>query len=441
MRRLALLTAAILLAAGPALAENWPQWRGPFFNGSTSETGLPSRWSRSENIAWSAELPGPAAATPIVWEDRVFLSSTETQAESLCALAIDRRTGRTLWQHTVAQGLRQDSRSNYASPSPVTDGKSVVFFYGTGDLAAFDRDGNRLWQRNLQQDYGPFAFLWTFSSSPLLLDNKLYLQVLQRDVPVDGRGLPGRNESYLLALELETGRTLWRQVRPSQARAESREAFSTPIPLVHEEKTQLLIAGGDDLTGHDAATGEELWRWATWNPQRIEHWRLVPSPVTGAGLILVCAPKNDPIYAVRAGGRGQLNDRALAWTTQHERELTSDVPTPAFYDGDFFVLSDLRKSLSRIDPRNGAVRWTVRTPGTSKYEASPLAADGKIYVINFIGDVVVFDADQGSLLHTVSMDEPADDAIRSSLVAAGGQLFIRTNTRLYCVGNRRDVVP
>jgi outer membrane protein assembly factor BamB len=338
----------------------------------------------------------------------------------------------------VAKGIRQDARSTYASASPVTDGRMAIFFYGNGDLVCFDADGNRRWARNVQKDFGQFAFGWTFSSSPLLFQGKLYLQVLQRDVPVRDRGLKDReNESYLLAMEPETGKTIWRVVRPSQAVMESREAFTTPMPFEFGGRQELLIAGGDAISGHDPATGRMLWQWGTWNPKRIPHWRLVTSPIAGDGIVLACAPKRDPIYAVKAGGSGVLDDRALAWTSRETKALTSDVPTPAFYDGDFFVLSDLRKCLSRVEPRTGKIKWSVATPSKAKYEASPLAADGKIYILSFTGDAAVIDAADGATLHTVSMDKPRDDeVVRASIVAAYGQLFIRTTRKLYCIGKQ-----
>jgi outer membrane protein assembly factor BamB len=192
--------------------------------------------------------------------------------------------------------------------------------------------------------------------------------------------------------------------------------------------------GGDDLTGHDPETGQELWRWGTWNPERIGHWRHVPSAVAGDGIILVCAPKQSPIYAIRHGDRGVLGDQAIAWVSQEDRDVAADVPTPAFYDGDFFVLNDLRRMLCRVEPQTGKVKWKIRTPGSDKYEASPLAADGKIYLVNFVGDVVIVDADSGEILNNISMDDPSEDNIRSTISAAHGQLFIRTNRKLYCVG-------
>ena len=411
-------------------AANWPQWRGPNFNGSTAETGLPSKWSRTENVVWRAKLPGAGAATPVVWEDKVFVSSADSEAKTLRAFCFDRQNGNIFWSHTLSEGMiGQDSRSNYASPSPATDGRTIVFFYGNGELAGFDLDGKKLWQRNIQKDEGDFAFLWTFSSSPLLYEGKLFLQVLQRDTVVGGR----KNESYLLAMEPRTGKTLWRRVRPSQAKAESREAFTTPIPFEFQGQKQILIIGGDDLTAHNPADGKELWRWGTWNPKRIGHWRQVPSPVVSNDIILVCAPKRAPIYAIQAGGSGRLGEQAVAWISRNTRPLSSDVPTPAYYDGDFFILSDVRAALSRVEPKSGRVKWSIELPGRSKFEASPLAADGKIYLMNFAGDVIVVNAENGEIVNNAPMGNQYDDQTRSSIIAAHGQLFVRTNSELFCI--------
>lgn len=431
-----IIALAWILGLAPAAdAADWPHWRGPSYNGSTTERNLPDNWSRTENVAWAADLPGEAASTPVIAGDRVFVSGVDADRDVLVALAFDRKSGKLLWKDDVAQGIRRDNRSNYAASSPVTDGRRAFFFYGSGDLAAYDLDGKRLWARNLQKDYGSFAFLWTFSSSPLLYEGKLYLQVLQRDVPVGDRGLKDRpNDSYLLALEPETGKELWRVIRPSEAVEESREAFTTPIPYEHNGRKEILVVGGDALTGHDPQTGKELWRWADWNPRKIGHWRLVPSPVAGDGVVLVCAPKREPVYAIRAGLSGNLDEKAVAWTGSG-RDLTADVPTPAFDDGDFFILSDIRKTLARVEAKTGKVKWSVPTPGRGKYEASPLVADGKVYAVNFDGQVSLFDAGSGKLLRTIAMDEPArGEVVRASIAAAGGQLFIRTTRKLYCIG-------
>ena len=424
----------VLLCSHTLPADNWPQFRGPQFNGSSSETGLPTKWSRTENVAWTADLPGPAASTPVIWNDHVFVSST-SDADKLLAICIDKKTGSRLWSHEVSDGTRQDTRSTFAAPSPVTDGKVVIFFFGNGALAAYDFAGNLQWKRDLQKEYGVFAFQWTFSTSPLIYENKLIMQVLQRDTAVRERGFKDKvNESYVMAIDPNTGKNVWRIIRPSEAQAESREAFTTPIPYEQDNRKELLIIGGDDITGHDPSTGKELWRWGTWNPGRIGHWRHVPSPVVGDQTILVCAPKKDPIYAITTGGQGKLGEDAVRWVSTDSRNLSSDVPTPAFYDGDFFVLSDVRKMLSRIEPKTGKVKWEIKTPGVKKYEASPTLADGKVYLVNFVGDVVVVDANDGNIINNVSMDDPSENNVRSAVVVSGGQLFVRVNRKLYCIG-------
>lgn len=429
-RYLPALLLALLLPA-TLLAGDWPQFRGPFFNGSCDEKNLPTEFSETENVKWSVELPGPSASTPCIFGDYVFVSTTDLANKSCRAICLDRKSGRVLWDHETIKATEQDDRSTYSSPSPATDGKVVIFFYGTGDLMAFDFDGTQKWSQNI----GPFAFLWTFSTSPLLYDGKLIMQVLQRDSAVSGRGKQGKNESFLLALDPDSGKTLWRQVRPSEAVSESLEAFTTPMPFEHEGRKELIVAGGDALTGHDPETGAELWRWATWNPDKIPHWRLVPSPVAGGGVVLVCAPKRDPVYAVKAGGKGTLPQAAVAWTSSEAREVTSDVPTPAFYDGDFFVLADVfRGNLARVSP-DGKVKWSISLPGKEKYEASPLAADGKLYAINFAGEVSIVNAASGEVIRTIPMaTDLGKGQVRSGIVAAHGNLFIRTNKKLFCIG-------
>lgn len=390
------------------------------------------QWSKTDNIAWSAELPGTGAATPVIWDNHVFISSVDKRTKSTVAMALDRKSGKVLWQNAVGQGDSRDEKSNYAAPTPATDGKLVVFFYGNGDLVAFDFAGKKLWQRNLQKEYGDFAFQWTFSTSPVLFEGTLYMQVLQRDVPVNGRGAkPSGIESYILAINPKNGENIWKHVRPTDAVMESHEAFTTPTPFVFNGRKELLVAGGDCLTGHDLKTGSELWRSPSWNQAKIPHWRLVPSPVAGDGVILGCAPKKSPVYAVKAGAKGNTE---WLWTSE-QREVSSDVPTPLFYDGDFIVLSDVTSSISRVEPKTGKVKWTVQTPGRAKHEASPTGADGKIYIMNFPGDVTVLNAADGKIITTIPMGETGDNSTRSAIAVSNGQLFIRTNAKLYCVGN------
>ncbi len=419
-------------------ASDWPQWRGPDFNGSSPEKNLPSEWTR-DSSTWQLNLPGSGAGTPVVLGDKVFLSTADSQTKTLHAFCVDRKSGKVLWDHKTGEGISRGGgeNSNFASPSPVADGDKVTFFYGNGTLVQFDAAGNELWQRSITHDYGDFAFQWTFASTPLLFKGRLYVEVLQRDQPVHGKGKQGA-ESFLLALNPSTGQTLWKQVRPSDALSESLEAYSTPIPYEVNGRDELFITGGDCITGHDPETGRELWRWGTWNPNKITHWRLVPSPVAGGGVVLACAPKNDPVYAIKLGGSGKLDDSSIAWKSD-PKVVTADVPTPIFWDGDFFVQSESKRTISRVSPVDGKVKWTVELPGRRRYETSPTAADGKIYTMDFSGSVVVVDAAKGEILNTIPMGEPGDDMTRSSISVAHGQLFIRTNSKLFCVGKDSSV--
>ena len=188
MRNRSLLAALILvcLAEFTLAQDQWPQWRGPHFNGSSDAKDLPDRLDASTQL-WSLELPGQGAGTPIVWKDRMFLTGIDDQSMKLLAMSISRSNGQILWKKEVGEGFETNERNNMASPSALTDGKLAFFYYASGDLVAFDLDGNQKWARNLQKDFGPFHMNWIYGSSPLLYGGKLYVEVLHRDVPRTAR--------------------------------------------------------------------------------------------------------------------------------------------------------------------------------------------------------------------------------------------------------------
>lgn len=432
--------ALLFLTSTPQLsAENWPNWRGPNQDGSSNETNLPEKFSKTENVKWKVTLPGAGSSTPVIWEDHVFLTSANGETNSV-GLALDRKTGKELWRKEFT-GVGKDKRSNFAAPSAVTDGKTVTFFFGNGQIGVYDFAGNELWSGDIADRVGGFAFGWTFSSSPVLYGDKLYLQILQRDEPVEGRGLENA-ESFIMALDVKTGEEVFRQLRPSNALMESREAFTSPIIANVDGRNELVVIGGDCITGHDLDNDcKELWRWGTWNPDREKWWRVVPSPVYGEGIFLACAPKKNPIFAVKAGLNGDLADSALAWVSEVSKEqpITSDVSTPLYYQGRFYVLSSDAKALVCLDPKTGKVIYSEQIAPSSinrqKLEASPTAGDGKIYLLNQLGDVFVVAAgDEYKLLHHAEMGETLSNITRSSIAISQGNLFIRTDTDLFCIG-------
>ncbi|MBM3876090.1 MAG: hypothetical protein FJ386_05135 [Verrucomicrobia bacterium] len=412
---------AALALATAAHAAHWPHFRGPNYNGSTDGKNLPVQFSKTEGTVWTADLPGESAATPAVWGDHVFVVSANPAEQCVQAMAFDRKTGKLLWSHKLGDGIRKDRNSTFASSSPVTDGKLVVFQSGNGPVAAFDFAGKQAWSRNLTTDYGAFFQEgWTYSTSPLLYGGKLYIQNLRRKDP------------YLLAMDPATGKELWRVVRDGKAVAESRDGFASPVPIEFKGRKELLIIGSDDITGHDPGTGRELWRWGTWNPTRIGHWRHVPCAAFADGIILACAPKRSPIYAIKAGLSGTQDDSCIAWQSPGGSAISSDVPTPLTYLNEFFVLSE-GGSLSRVEPRTGTAKWTVKVPSKGAVQASPTGADGRIYFMDFSAQVFVVDANDGKLLATNPMGEQGDTMTRSAVAVSQGQLFIRTNSKLYCV--------
>jgi outer membrane protein assembly factor BamB len=182
MSRIATVVLSMCLAALPAFAEDWGNWRGPNHDGSSPEKNLPVKFSKTENVKWSITLPGIGASTPVVAGDRVFVSVAGPDHKML-AIAYDRKSGTELWKHEVTVAQPTDNRANKAGPSPATDGKTVIFFFGSGDLVGYTVEGKELWRRQLCEEYGDFSFMWTFSSSPTIHKGAAYLPILQNTKP------------------------------------------------------------------------------------------------------------------------------------------------------------------------------------------------------------------------------------------------------------------
>ena len=426
---LVLCVALTALAAPLASAAEWSQWRGPAFNGSTTETRLPEKFSPTENVAWVTPLPGQSGATPAIWGDRVFVSSPDEKTGRLLALCIDAGTGKVLWKRETGQN-RRAPRNNMASPSPITDGKTVYFFYGTAGLFAFDFKGDLLWSRDLEKDHGHNALMFGYSSSPLLYKGKLYVVAIRnRQQDRYGQAPPGETPSYLLAIDPRTGKDLWKQTRPTDAAGEVEEAYTTALPYEFGGRSEILVFGADYLTGHDAETGKELWRWGGYNPKHINHWRIIASPVVAGELVVAVGPKHSTLFAVRPDGAGRLDDSHVAWTFE---KTIPDVSIPLYYQDRLYVLDDDRRIMTCLEPKTGAPKWQIELEGKHVFRASPLAADGRIYLMNEGGEVVVLAAgDPPKILHRVAMGD--QEFCRSSIAAAHGRLYIRTADKLYCV--------
>ncbi|HTU24742.1 MAG TPA: PQQ-binding-like beta-propeller repeat protein, partial [Pirellulales bacterium] len=211
---------------------NWPQWRGAHFDGISHETDLPATWSEEKGVVWRLPLPGPAGATPVVWDKQIFLTSAEGDSLVLLSVGTD---GKLLWKREIAgnnRGVRGDE-GNMASPSPSTDGKHVWAMMSTGDLACYTVAGEKVWQYNVQEKYGTFSIQFGMASTPALDDGHLYLQLLHS------------NSATIVALDALTGNEIWRQGRPTDAREESQESYASPIVYRDSQRALLLTHGGD----------------------------------------------------------------------------------------------------------------------------------------------------------------------------------------------------
>ena len=306
-----------------------------------------------------------------------------------------------------------------SSPSPVTNGEQVYVMTGTGVLTAFDVDGTERWSRNIQTAYGQFGLNWGYASSPLLVDDALFVQVIH--------GMRTDDPSYLLRIDRHTGETVWRVERPTDARRESPDAYTTPALLEYGSTREVVITGGDVVTGHDLETGQELWRADGLNPQNNGAYRIIASPIVH-GEMIYAPTRVRPLLALRAGGRGDITTSHLAWKTDHG----PDVPTPVT-DGTYFYVVNDRGIVWVFDAQTGEEIYGQQRLAIGTYSASPVLADGKIYITNESGVTSVFTA--GPQFELVAEND-LDDYVLSSIAISDGQIFLRTTTYLYAIGQR-----
>jgi outer membrane protein assembly factor BamB len=423
MRRIVLALTLGLAGVATLSADNWPQWRGPELNGVSRETGLPLTWSQTENVAWKLEMPSRSGATPIVWNDRVFLNvATALASGELELWCVDRAKGAVLWKRPLSGGNNQQRKQNMSSPSPVTDGTNVWVMTGTGILKAFDFSGAEIWHRDIQKDYGRFGLNWGYASSPLLHENALYVQVLH--------GMKTDDPSYVLRIDKKTGETIWRVERPTDAIRESPDSYTTPALLKYGSTTEIVITGGDVVTGHDPATGKELWRIRGLNPTNRPDGRIVASPLV-VGSTVIAPSRENPILGIKAGARGDATDTHTIWTFDRGGP---DVPTPVSDGRHLFVVND-RGVVHCVDVTNGQVLYGPERLKPGTYSASPILADGRIYVTNEDGLTSVFSAGpKFQLLAENAMDEYT----LSTVAISQGQIFLRTEKHLYAIGTARN---
>ncbi len=445
------LIALWTLAPAPVRADNWPQWRGPHNNGVCEEKDLPTKFDKALNLAWRLPLPGPAGATPVVWDDHIYLTSPEkdtlprqkgpqgrgprgrggrrapAEPQDLLLLCLS-TDGHELWRRVVGHSNRNvmGDEGNLCSPSPVTDGKHVWSLMGTGDLVCYDSSGNLIWKIDLQAKYGKFKYSYGLASTPLLDGDRLYLQVIHGD------GDASTHEQFVVALDKATGKEIWKQARISDGYAENEHSYASPM-LYDDGKLRLLLTHGDDyIVAHRLDTGEEVWRCGGINPKGNYNptLRLVASPATEGGIIIVPSAKRGPVIALRGDGKGDITD-SKEFQLWRRPGGTPDVPSPLIHDG-LVYLGGENGDLTVLDAHDGKEIYRKQTVHV-RHRASPVYADGKIYLASREGDVSVIQAGREfKMLEKNELGEP----MAASPAISNGRIYFRTYDALWAVGKK-----
>jgi outer membrane protein assembly factor BamB len=431
--RTALAAFAVLVTpASSAHAQNWPSFRGPDASGVASGTP-PVSWdvARSTNVAWKTTIPGLAHSSPIVWGDLIYLTTSVAESGKAALvtgdaginsaqdvvrhtwhlLAIDKASGRVAWDRAVHSGVprvKRHVKSSHASATPATDGRAIVALLDSEGLFCFEMNGTLRWRQDLGvMDVGLVddpTYQWGPASSPLIVGNMV---VVQND---------RHRDSFVAAFDIGSGKQLWRTAHDEYP------SWATPAVVSGAQGNVIVTNAGKHIRGFDAQTGRELWRMSD-NKTQVK----VPTPIVAGDLVIVTGgyPSGGrPIYAIKAGSRGELGPQALAWQTERGSPYTS---TPLLYDGLLYVCAD-NGILSAYDPSTGTRVYQQRvSPASGGFSASPVAAAGRIYLSSEDGDVFVVRAGRKfELLSTNRMGE----IVMATPAISGTLLIVRTQTQL-----------
>jgi outer membrane protein assembly factor BamB len=435
----AVLLAGVSLGAAdpePSRDARWPGWRGSDGQGIVQEKGLPLEWSATRNVVWKTEIPGKGYSSPIVWGDRIFLTTAIegevdpaakpmkhvidgqdfVHPEGVAAdrkhafevLALDATTGKVLWQRTAWKGTPFDTRHRrgaFASPTPVTDGSLVYAYFGGEGLYVYDFAGKLAWKFQP----GAIGTLGVgVGTSP----------VLYKDVVILLCDEDNGDKSFVVGLDKKTGKEVWRAARQIEV------SWATPVIVRAGDRDELITAGNQHVIAYDPATGKELWR------MKGLASNAVPSPVVGDGVVVLSSGYPDKVaMAVRPGGSGDITgtDRVL-WTY---KKGTAYVPSPILYDGLVYLMTD-KGLVTCLDSKTGEVKYEgARLPVPASFMASPIALSGSLLLMSQDGDTFVVKAGpQFGVVRTNALDEP----INASAAAAPGRLFIRGEKHLFAIG-------
>ena len=420
------LVVLFFLVAGLIRAENWPGWRGPSGDGVSAGKGIPTKWSSTENIAWRIVVPGEGHSSPIVWGDKVFLTSSLTEKNKRILLCLDRLSGQTVWQRDVVQSPPETIHrlNSRASGTPATDGKQVyvTFMRAEGDeviapnvgserlitpgkiiVAAYDLDGNEKWKTNV----GDFVSAHGFNTCPVLFED---LVILNGDH--DG-------DAYLVALDRESGRERWRTRRENKTRS-----YVTPIIREIDGITQMILSGSLCVASYDPRNGKR--HWIVDGPTE----QFVASMVYDGKYVFATGgyPERH-ILAIRPGGKGNVTETHIAWRTTRGAAY---VPSPII-SGRYLLMVADSGIASCFEARTGKRHWMERLPGG--HSPSPVSADGLVYFVSDRGvTTIVRPSETFAVIAKNELGEP----VSASPAISQGQIFLRTHQHLYCIGSKKN---
>lgn len=384
-------------------AKYWPVWRGPSGQGLVAGT-YPDTWSATENVAWKKPVPGRGNSSPIVWGDRIFLTTAYDGGRRVSLLAFRRSDGTQLWEAFAPDGRtgRVHSKNGHASATPSTDGSLVYASFGSRGLAAFDFSGKLVWHKDL----GDVDNYHGAAGSPLLYKNRV---ILYQDF--DGG-------SFVAAFEGRTGKELWRTPRRASV------GWGTPVAVRVGTRDEIIVSSQGAVTAYDPDTGRELW---VCNGNSFE---VIPTPVVGHGLVFASSGRVGPTLAIRPGGRGNVTRTHLAWTSPKGSPF---VPSPIVYGDQLYMVNDMASIVTSFEAATGKVLWQGRLGVAQRegFSASPVAVDGKIFFTNDQGETFVLRA--GPTFELLRTNRIGETTLASPALV-DGRWYIRTDRSLFAIG-------
>jgi len=405
------------MTAAESAVANWPNWRGPQDNGSSTDRGsYPIKWS-PDAVLWKNTLPGKGCSTPIIWDEKIYVTAPTDGVDSLVALDW---SGKRLW--TAKFGKENPGKHRNGSgcnPSPTTDGKSIFVNFKSGTLAAVNLEGEVLWQTNLVERFGPDTLFWDHGSSPVLTEKFVVMTRMHK------------GESWVAAFDKATGEIAWKVARNFVTPVEGDHGYATPLLIQHRGSEALLVWGGEHLTCHDVNSGEVLWSCGDFNPEANKLWPSIATPVVSGDIAVVAFGRNDRgiprLHGIRLGGQGDVTKTHRVWKRD---DIGTFVPTPVSYNGKVYLVGD-KGLITCLDPATGKTEWTDAFPKhRARFYSSPLIVGGKLYAPREDGVVFVADITKGfKLLAENDMGEP----IIASPTPAQNRLLIRGIENLFSV--------